>query len=174
MSVRRWHAPTPCGLGSTPIPGSENFCISVDGVVTRALTWTRAAGTFKALRHYHDTDELHGIVTSYPVDPCLAPGDLNYNNQDYWEAAFAEALADPTIYPPMDPTWVYGVDYPEIRSAHATNMSATAFVWQSSCTALAIDPQCIPMPDIVADICDRAGMTRANRRVGADVPRPTA
>ena len=153
MSVRRWHAPDAC-IGGTPIPGAPGYCV-VNGVVVGGVTWTRVSGTFKSLRPYIDTGE-GGVVTSYPVDPCLATTDTNYNDQAFWEAAYAEALADPTIWPPMDPTWVYGVDYPTARFSHASNFSANTPVWYSECET--IDTACVPMSIIVADLCRRAGL----------------
>jgi hypothetical protein len=141
ISIRRTlQAPESCD--GTAIPNAPGYCI-VDGVVTRAVTWTLTAGTFKALQEY---DTTAGVVTHYPLNPVLPLGHDDYSNQSYWEAAYAQALADGE---PIDVGLVYGVDYPVVMSE--------AYV--ASCTTPAIETVCVPIADIVDDICARAGLT---------------
>ena len=63
------------------------------------------------------------VVTAYPVGPALRIDDPNYNDQDYWEAAYAEALA---AGEPIAPGLVYGVDYPDDAELRVLQASATA------------------------------------------------
>jgi hypothetical protein len=144
IEVRRTPLPPdPCANG-TPITGTDGAFCTVNGQITRALNWALTAGTYKVLQPYVDTGET-GNVTSYPVNPTLPASDPDYSNQAFWEAAYAQALADGE---PIDPGLVYGVDYPVVVSS--------AYV--ASCTATAVEIACVPMSVIVADICRRAGL----------------
>lgn len=64
-------------------------------------------GTFKVLKTFNSTT---GTPYPKPLNPCLEPGDPNYSNQAYWDAAAAQAKADGD----MDPSWVYGTNYPVV------------------------------------------------------------
>ena len=134
--------PSPCTLG-TPLAGAPGWCV-FNGQISQDITWTPVSGTFKCLQEYDHTGEF-GLVTQYPVGPCLRNDHPDYNNQAYWEAAYAAAVAagEPLV---VDP--VYGdVDgYPSIIN--------TAYF--SECET--VDAVCVPMAVIVADICRRAGL----------------
>jgi hypothetical protein len=144
LSVRRTHVPLDTCTYGTPIANAPGYCL-VDGVLTQAVTWTPVSGTFKALSIYEES--LDGTtVTGYPVNPCLPSTDPNYNVQAYWEAAYAQALADGEH---IDAGLVYGVDYPVTTSS----------AYLGECTTQAIETECVPISDIVDDICARAGLT---------------
>lgn len=136
--------PDPCSLG-TPLAGAPGYCV-VGGQVVKGITWTPVSGTFKVLQRYF-TDGT--FVTQYPLGPALPSTDPNYNDQDYWEAAYAAAVAEGVLVDgdtviPND--WVYGVDYPTVVTS----------AYFSECDTL--DVECVPMAVIVADICRRAGL----------------
>lgn len=138
--------PDPCSAG-VPIPLAPGFCILPDGSILRAITWTLTAGTYKCLQPY-DTDGAHysiAEVTSYPVNPTLPLGHADYNNQTFWEAAYADALANSE---PIPGGLVYGVDYPVVVSS--------AYV--AACAGETIDSDCAPVSSIIARILRRAGM----------------
>ncbi len=137
MICRRWHAP----------------------VDTYAVTWTRVAGVFKSLRCYDDVAGQFTTVTSYPLDPTLKSDHPLYNDQAFWEAAYADAVANNgnvSLQNQIPEDWVYGVDYPHAGFSHASNMDANFPVWQSECTA--VEVVCVPMAVIVSDIARRAGL----------------
>jgi hypothetical protein len=134
IEVRRWWAPT-----------------------SSLFEWTRVSGTFKSLRPYVENS---GVVTSYPKDPTLRSDDVNYDNEDYWTAAYNAAVADNASLGINDRNripedWVYGVDYPTASSSHISNIQS-GIVWAGSCTT--VTTECIPMAEIVSDICRRDGL----------------
>ena len=138
--------PDPCAYG-TPLAGAPGYCV-INGQITQGITWTQVSGTFKVLQRYAETGSL-GVVTKYPIGPALRSDDPSYNDQAYWEGAYAQALADGAMLnaaTPMPGDWVYGVDYPETQS--------TAYF--SECDT--VDTACVPMAIIAADICRRCGL----------------
>jgi hypothetical protein len=143
LGVQRSLLPLDPCTGGVSIANAPGYCL-VDGTITRSITWTYTAGTFKALQSYDDDGDF---VLSYPVDPCLPSTHANYNSQAFWEAAYAadQASASPELAGGL----TYGVDYPEVQ----------AFAYVSSCNTPAIDAECVPISDIVDDICARAGLT---------------
>lgn len=146
LAVQRSIVPDPC-LGGTPIPTAPGFCI-VNGVVTRAVTWTRiegAVGEWKALREYQHTGPF-GEVTSYPVGPALHNDHVDFNNQTFWEQAYTDALAAGTYG--IEPGWTYGVEYPEHMD----------YIYSSSCAGEVIDTECALIANIIGRILRRAGM----------------
>ena len=122
------------------IPLLGGWCITSTGELSPG--YIEVAGTFRVLQEYA-TDGTH--VTQYPVGPVLRSDHPDYNNQAFWEAAWADAVAagEPLV---VDP--VYGdVDgYPSVQS----------FAYLGDCTAM--ESECVPMATIVADICRRAGL----------------
>ena len=132
--------PDPCMYG-TPFAGAAGYCV-FNGQITQGITWSEVAGTFKMLQAYDDTGP-GGVVTAYPVDPCLRSDHPSYNSQLFWESAYAVALAEGQ---PIAAGLTYGVDYPVTQSG--------AFF--SECET--VDTACVPMSVIVADICRRAGL----------------
>lgn len=142
MAVRRTQKPPdPCAFGE-PIPGAPGWCV-IAGQIVQGITWTLVSGTFHVLQKYASTNEFGGQVTAYPVGPALKSTDTNYNNQAFWESAYADALA---AGEPIAPGLVYGVDYPETQSS----------AYFSECATL--DVACVPMATIVSDLCRRAGL----------------
>jgi hypothetical protein len=142
--------------------GSEQIRVvrSITPPSFMGLEWTQViGGTFKCLQWYRTGTASYrpGQVISYPCGPCLRSDDLNYNNQAYWEAAYAAALADGALLNSVDGSipddWVYGVDYPGGPFVADSNND---YIWQLSCDAVETD--CVPMAAIVADICRRAGL----------------
>lgn len=140
--TRTTEPPDPCD-GGTPISNAPGYCISADGVITRAATWVKTTGTWHVLRKYDTDGSL--LVTSYPLSPARPSTDPDYNNQTFWEAAYAAAVAAGDIEAGL----VYGVDYPQSQS----------YAYVSTCETSAIDTVCVPIADIVDDICSRAGLT---------------
>jgi hypothetical protein len=130
-------------LNYLAIPGASGFCATDDGLVLPAITWTLTAGTWNVLRSY-DTDGGN-IVTSYPLNPARPSTHAEYNDQDFWEAAYSEAVANGDMAAGL----VYGVDYPESQ----------AYGYVGTLGGTVADPDPIPLSDIVGDICDGCGLT---------------
>jgi hypothetical protein len=159
MCVRRWQAPLSCP--GVPLAGTPGYCV-VGGIVLRSVTWTRVSGLFKSLRSYEEDIGFAGLVTSYPKDPTLRSDSPFYNDQTFWEAAYADAVAANDSLSLIDPNripedWVYGVDYPTQRSSHHSNLQS-GIVWQASCEGPIADAECVPMAYIVGDIARRSGL----------------
>lgn len=105
---------------------------------------TLLSGTFKALRAWVNTPGSGtGNPISTPLDPCLALGDDDYNNQAFWEAAYANAV----IAGDMAGGLTYGVDYPKIQNE--------AWFYYDEVAA-----DTIPVVDIIDEICARVGLTQ--------------
>ena len=140
--------PDPCEFG-TPLAGAPGYCV-FNGQIAQGITWTQVSGTFKVLQKYRVSTISFDptVVWDYPVDPCLRDDDPNYNNQAFWEAAHAAALAsgDYTGSIGLSPSDVYGVDYPHTQD----------FAFFSECDT--VDATCVPMALIVSDLCRRAGL----------------
>ncbi len=132
--------PDPCSFG-TPIANAPGYCV-VDGEVIQAVNWVYTAGTWHVLRAYADDGVF---VTSYPLSPARQSTHPEYNDQDFWEAAYADAVAAGDIEAGL----VYGVDYPESQ----------AFAYVGTCDTEAIDTVCVPVADVVEDVCTRVGLT---------------
>lgn len=139
--------PDPCSIG-TPIPGAPGYCATADGEVVPSVTWVRTVGTWHVLRSYDDTGGANAVVTAYPLNPARPSTHAQYNDQAFWEDAYAEAVADGDIEAGL----VYGVDYPE----------AQAYGWVGSFSGTVADPDPIPLSEIVADICEGCGLTSYN------------
>lgn len=66
---------------------------------------TLVAGSFKVLQEYEA--DIGDGTSKKPLNPCLEVGDAS-DTQAFWEAAYAEAVADGD----MEAGLTYGVDYP--------------------------------------------------------------
>lgn len=97
------------------------------GTVTK-----QSSGTFRSIRWPY-IDKTGGIAFTTPgIGPVLRSDDTNYNNQTFWEAALADAIAahsdnTPATFvanvpdgPPDWGSWVYGVDYPVSKTVDGT------------------------------------------------------
>jgi len=142
IRVRRTHTPPDGCQGYLPVPGTTDFCVTIDGYLVPAVTWTLTPGMWHVLRPYDDDGNF---VTSYPLNPARPAGHPEYNSQEFWETAYAAAVAEGKIAPGL----VYGVDYPQSQS----------YGYVGSIGGTLADPDPIPLSDIVADICEACGLT---------------
>lgn len=71
--------PTYCVIGSTAV---------------KKNSWTPTSGTFKALSFYHTVTTT---VAKYPLPPVLRDDHPDYNNEDFWTAAYDSAVLAGTI-----------------------------------------------------------------------------
>lgn len=101
-------------------------------------------GTFKVLSTFSQPGTAQSTQpTSFPLNPCLSVDDPDYNNQSYWEAAYADAVTDGL----MSAGLTYGVDYPDVQSY--------AYFYYDE-----IIEQTIPVTDIIDELCARVGLTQ--------------
>lgn len=122
---------------SVDFPG---YCV-VDGLYIESTAWIQQAGTWRVLQEYgEDSDTIR-----YPLNPARPSTHPEYTDQDFWEAAYAEAVANGD----MSSGLTYGVDYPTIQ----------AFGYVREYQACTVTTAGISLADIVSDICERVGLT---------------
>lgn len=127
------------------LAGAPGFYVErATGQIVRGRTWTYVTGNFKVLQKYAASG-IPAFVTQYPLNPTLRDDDPNYSSQTFWEAAYAEAVANGEI----DAGLTYGVDYPETQ----------AYAYFSECETSVASTECIPVATVVQDLCARAGLT---------------
>lgn len=123
------------------LPGSENYFQEIaTGDIVRGIVWTYTTGTFKVLQQYDEVDE---VVVKYPLNPALPSTHEDYNDQAFWEAAYAAAVAAGDMEAGLD----YGVDYPVVQ----------AWGYVGECMLQTITTECMPVANIIEDICNRVG-----------------
>jgi hypothetical protein len=142
MSVTRKLAPPDTCYGNFAIPGTDDYCATPEGLIVPSITWTYTAGTWRVLQKYTTTSNF---VTKYPLSPARPSTHAEYNDQDFWEAAYATAVANGD----MPSGLTYGVDYPESQS----------YGYVGTLGGTLADPDPIPLSTIVADICEGCGLT---------------
>lgn len=102
------------------------------------------SGTFKVLSTFVQPGTAQSAQpTSFPLNPCLSVDDPDYNNQAYWEAAYADAVTDGMMAAGL----TYGVDYPVVQ--------AYAYFYYDE-----IIEQTIPVTDVIDELCARVGLTQ--------------
>jgi hypothetical protein len=131
----------------TAIPGATGFFVGPDGAVVRGMTWVRDnSTTYKVLRSYAASGSgLTEMVDAYPLGPARPLGHDEYNDQAFWEAAYAAAVTAGDMAGGL----TYGVDYPETQS----------YGFIGTCATGSVDTDCVPIADVVQDLCERAGLT---------------
>lgn len=92
------------------LPDAPAYSVDCDALVDVMPEVVSATGTFKHLSVV-TTATIDGRIqfVTYPVGPVLRNDDPNYNSQAFWEAAYAEALANGE---PIASGLVYGIGYP--------------------------------------------------------------
>jgi hypothetical protein len=143
LAVRRSLVPPSGCAGGTPLANAPGYCV-IDGVVMRAINWEQVGGSWHVLRAYDDDGTY---VTAYPVGPARPSTHAEYNDQDFWEAAYAadQASDDPQLPGGL----TYPADYPEDQS----------FGFVGTCETESVEVACVSVADIIEDLCDRAGLT---------------
>lgn len=127
-------------LGIAELPGNEFFCIDEDGNISPNYAYTAESGTYRQLLVLETTAGIDGdVVTQYPLGPVLRSTDPNYSNSAWWDAAAAAAGV----------TGTYGVDYGIVVSDIGVGDASSESVADGS----------VILADIVADICESAGLT---------------
>lgn len=141
--------PDPCvGLPVAPIAG---YCVRGDGRYIKGGAWTPGpTALYTVLQQYRvigvNESGRGGTIEKYPLNPCLPPGSPS-NTEAFWTAAYNQAVAAGQ----MTAGQVYGVGYPDTQTfAYTIDMQV--------CTG---GGSSVAVGEIVAAICQRAGMTAA-------------
>lgn len=135
--------PDPCDVG-TRILGIDGYAI-VDGRLVRCGPWTYDdTTTYKALAVYTVSGGDNSQVTAYPLNPILPSDHDDYDNQGFWEAAYAEAVARNL----MPAGLTYNVDYPKTQD----------FGYYKDNDYTTVDPAPVSLASIVSRICERVGL----------------
>lgn len=120
----------------------------------RPWTLDVSGRTFKRITNLET--KLVGVneyVSKYPInDPTVPDDDPNYDDEDFWTAAYEEAVSNGLI----DSGLTYGVDYPEVVTGDVYyRLSSVA------------DPAPADLADIVNEICDRCGLLVSQVNTGS-------
>lgn len=101
------------------------------------------SGTFKVLQAFLQPGTAQTTAPlKFPLNPCLRDDDPNYDNQEFWEAAYAAAVASGD----MEAGLTYGVDYPTVQN--------WAYFYYDE-----ILETTIPVADIIDEIAARVNLT---------------
>lgn len=126
------------------------YCVDAYGNVIPAGPWIYDdTTTYKVLSQYATAPSSvlfsGDVVTSYPLNPARPLGHTQYNDQDFWEEAYVDAVARGL----MPAGLTYGVDYPKTQG----------WGYKKSATGATVVTNKVPVWQIIRDISVEAGMT---------------
>lgn len=134
----------PCeGLEPAPISG---FCTLPNGNLISDDPWILdVSRTYKVMQKTESTGIAGAMqYTKRPVNPALPSDHPDYNSQAFWEAAYDAAV----LAGEMAAGLTYGVHYPVTQ----------AFGYMRTYQECIFQAESVPLPDVVTDICARAGL----------------
>lgn len=142
-----------CAISLPRLPG---YCISTRGNLVRVQAWERVALSFANLskvlaKRTNEVVQIPGesiyhqvtAIAQYPLNPALPSGHANYNNQPFWEGAYAQAVAAGT----MPAGLTYGVDYPRTEE----------FIYRRQLAQDTIETNPVPLDEVVGDLMRESG-----------------
>lgn len=139
----------PCLIGRpTVLPDAPAFQQACDGTITPIPVFDLVTAPFKLLQN-----EATGFVdsllryTQYAVGPILLASDPA-GTQAFWEAAYADAVADGTMAPGL----VYPTNYPV----------TTASAYRATVTTSDLNQEPLSLSTAITRICVRGGLTPAD------------
>lgn len=139
----------PCLIGRpTLLPDTPAFMQDCDGTITPTPVFDLVTASFRLLQN-EETGVVDGLLryTQYPVGPVILASDPN-NNQTFWEAAYADAVADGTMVP--------GLSYPDDYPVSATSS------YRSTVTIPELNEETLSLATAITRICVRGGLTTAD------------
>lgn len=142
------HAPyTECDTcGGALLPsGIEGYCVDEDGHYFQIVPWTLEAINYHVLSKTV-VSGTPGTYSSVPLNPARPTGHIEFNDQPFWEAAYADAVTAGDLPPGL----VYGVDYPATQT----------FGYTRTYDSCELSAETVPLADVVTSICNRAGLTQ--------------
>lgn len=126
-------------------PLNDAYCLDANGLIVPNQEWEYDdSTTYKVLQKY--SAEGSGAapkVLTYPLGPARPLGHSQYNDQSFWEAQYAVAVATGWMAPGL----TYGVDYPKTQS----------FGYKIPFDSGLIETDPVSLADLVSRICTRAG-----------------
>lgn len=132
-------------LGMAEAPSDHEWCITFDGQVVPNRDWTIVTGTAKQLAGVEYRD---GGLYQNALGPVLLPGDPNYSDTAYWDAARAAAIAAGTlrddasiVTPVVVSSWAESDGGPDTTS---------------------VQDGTVLLSTIVTDICEAAGLSASD------------
>lgn len=139
----------PCVLGfPTLLPDSQQFLQACDGTITPTPVIDLVTASFRLLQNA-DTGFVDMLqrYTQYPVGPIILTSSPD-NNQAFWEARYAEAVAAGQMAPGLS----YPGDYPVSASSS----------YRSTVTSVDLTPQPLTLATAITRICVRGGLEPGN------------
>ncbi|MEY5101256.1 MAG: Sphingobium phage Lacusarx [Pseudomonadota bacterium] len=130
-------------LGMAEAPSDNEWCVTFDGQVVPNRNWTIVTGTAKQLA---GVEYRSGALYQNALGPVLLPGDPNYNNTAYWDAARDAAIAAGTLQdgattPVVVTSWAESDGGPDVTS---------------------VQDGTVLLSTIVTDICEAAGLSASD------------
>lgn len=125
------------------LPGG--YCVVNGLAISKDDDWVKdEAHTWHVLQQY-SVDSVDGFLkVTLPLNPALPSTHADYNNQPFWEAAYADAVTAGDMPDGLS----YGVDYPVSQSF--------GYVLESQSCSLS--SEAMPLAQVVSTICTRAGL----------------
>lgn len=134
--------PDPCSNG-VAVPGLPGWCVS-EGLLMQSGSWTLDESTTYRVLQKYAAGGSPAIVSKYPLNPCRPLGHAQYDDEEFWEAAYAVEVARGRMAEGL----TYGVDYPVTQS----------FAYVKTLDVNVIDVSPVSVGSIVSRICERVGL----------------
>jgi hypothetical protein len=141
--TRKRVAPLSPPRGAEIVPDMPGYYVTANGELKQIQNYTEVFGTYKVLSVASGSGNLYSWYENEPVIPV---GDPDFNNQTFWTSSYNSAVSAGKV----PSGWVYNIDYPVTVSS--------AFEGETEVLPT-IDRDRIALGSIVADLCDRSGLT---------------
>ena len=151
ITVTRYPSPPadPC-TGLTPVPELSGYAFNAEGNIVKCGAWT-----YDTTKNYKVLQQLSGplgeggdeltVVVKYPLNPCIPAGGAEYDDEAFWTAAYAAAVANGQMAGGL----TYNEGYPVIQD---WGYAIDAQVCEGGGAAASVGA-------FIAAICQRAGLT---------------
>lgn len=150
---RKRAAPLGIPVGAVAIPDAPGFYVGANGEVSVDRTFTLTPGDYKFMSlSVIDGSHPEMSYTRFEQGPVRAVGDAEYNDEDFWTAAYEAAVAAGTMPAGM----VYSATGTEGLNSYPMYASSA---WKASVGAETLAPDAVPLASIVADLLQREGLT---------------
>lgn len=136
--------------GTVEIPDSPGNYMYPDGTIVLGGSYESVTGNFKVLTTTKTGTQSN--IICYEQGPVVRDDDPRYSDEDFWTAAYADAVANATV----PSGWVY-TNIP--GTPDNTYPKWVSQVWQSYGTSNSVTTDKVVLGSIVADICKKCGLT---------------
>lgn len=148
ISVQRIPRPpdAPCSPLAGPVPpnypGNTDFCV-VNGTLESKTPWELDTGhTYRVLQKFHFDNDGNVV---YPLNPALPDNHPDFNNQPFWDAAYAAAVTAGLMESGLHYNDTYG--------------ATTTAKYKRSFTRCTVTTDGISIASVVQDLCERVSLT---------------